>query len=87
MEKLEGEVSFPRENFSERSEVLAVQIEEKKNSLEEKKSLRFFLSKSNLFQQHRYIFSSSGPLTNHKSITSCTLHTKLLGTSISFTFL
>ena len=75
MEKLEGEVSFPRENFSfprsdscktERSEVLAVQIEEKKNSLEEKKSLRFFLSKSNLFQQHRYIFSSSGPLTNHK---------------------
>ena len=47
MEKLESEVSFPRENFhfpnwtvvkTEYSEVLAVQIEEKENSLEEKKS-------------------------------------------------
>ena len=65
IEKLEGEVSFLRENFSfprsdscltERSEVQTVQIEEKKSSLEEKKSLRVFASKRTDFPAARILF-------------------------------
>ena len=72
IEKLEGEVSFLRENFSfprsdscltERSEVQTVQIEEKKSSLEEKKSLRAFLLKANRFFSSTDTFSM--PLRLH----------------------
>ena len=65
MEKLEGEVSFRERIFllrdrtvvkTERSEVLAVQIEEKKNSLEENKSLRVFTSKRTDFPAARIYF-------------------------------
>ena len=65
MEKLEGEVSFPRENFSfPRSDScqnraqrgFGSPIEEKKNSLEEKKSLRVFASKRTDFPAARILF-------------------------------
>ena len=51
MEKLEGEVVKTK-----RSKVLAVQIKEKKNSLEEKKSLRVFASKRTDFPAARILF-------------------------------
>ena len=78
MEKLEGELSFPRENFhfprsdgclTERSEVRQSRSRKRKVLSRKRKSLRVFSSQSTTsFQPQGCIFSSSSSLTNHKKM-------------------